>query len=84
MYFSHFGLIKTSLRASRSVDGDIWLTLTDYHRLSFSDQEARQVIELLRRELGDEIDSPPADDAASTYREAYFAGMADGPAPGAD
>ena len=29
-------------------------------------------------------DSPPAEDPASLYREAYYAGMADGPAPGAD
>lgn len=29
-------------------------------------------------------DSPPADDAASQYREAYYAGMADGPVPGTD
>ena len=29
-------------------------------------------------------DSPPAGDPASLYREAYYAGMADGPAPGAD
>lgn len=29
-------------------------------------------------------DSPPDDDPAALYREAYYAGMADGPAPGAD
>lgn len=29
-------------------------------------------------------DAAPADDPASLYREAYYAGMADGPAPGAN
>lgn len=29
-------------------------------------------------------DSPPAEDPASLYREAYYAGMADGPVPGTD
>lgn len=29
-------------------------------------------------------DTPPAEDPASLYLEAYYAGMADGPAPGAD
>lgn len=29
-------------------------------------------------------DSPPEEDADSLYREAYYAGMADGPVPGTD
>jgi hypothetical protein len=85
MYFTHSDFTKkTSFKSRRDEDGDIWLELTSYHKLAFSEQEARQVIELLRRSLGDEIDSPPADNPASQYREAYFAGMSDGPAPGAD
>jgi hypothetical protein len=82
MYFTHRGIVKTSIEARIADDGDIWLQLTDSYLLSLSKQEARRVIELLQCALGDGIDSPPADDPASLYREAYFAGMADGPAPG--
>lgn len=31
-----------------------------------------------------QTDAAPATDAASLYREAYYAGMADGPVPGTD
>lgn len=84
MYFIHTGFPKTSCSAYRSDNGDIWLALTTHFKLAFSDEEARQIIEALRHALGDEIDSPPSDEPAAIYREAYFAGQANGPAPGAD
>ena len=84
MYFTHSGFPKNKPAGYRGEDGDIWLVLAYHFKLAFSEEEARQVIDVLRRALGDEIDTPPSENLADIYREAYFAGMAAGPAPGAD
>lgn len=77
VFYQEFKHALAAVGASWSAMASVEVTLRD-GVLRFSRNGCAYEVQM------EAIDSPPDDDPASQYREAYYAGMADGPVPGTD